>query len=287
MIRARATRHGRGVAGVIAVAALAALAFGGQLVPSTTSGYVAQVTNSTDTAATAVNFTCVGALAVDAASALFSYRLNETSGATSATDFASGSRPGTYVGSMTTNTATTPACPRDPGGAYVLDGTTSYVSMSQSQSNPTTFSLEVWFKTTATSGKLIGFGNAATGSSSNYDRHLYVTSAGKISFGTYNGATKIITSPTALNNGAWHQAVATFSASTGMILYIDGAKVAFNASFTVAQGYSGFWRIGYDNLNGWGDTAAPYFFNGSMRFAAVYTTVLTQTQVTNHYVAGR
>jgi hypothetical protein len=273
--------------GLAVIAGLAALTFGALAVPSTSSGYIATVKNSTDTAATAVNFTCAGALAVDQASALFSYRLNEASGATSATDYASGSRPGTYVGTMTSTTAPAPACPRDAGGAYVLNGSTSYVSMSQSQVNPTTFSLEVWFKTTVAGGKLIGFGNVATGVSSIYDRHLYLTTAGKVAFGTYNGVNQIVTSPTSYNDGAWHQAVATFSAGTGMILYVDGAKVASNAAFVTAQNFTGYWRIGYDNLNGWGSTAPPYFFSGSMRFAAVYTTVLTQPQVTNHYVAGR
>ncbi len=275
------------VAGLAVVAGLAALALGALAVPSTSSGYTARVTNSTDTAATAVNFTCAGALAVDQASALFSYRLDETSGAASAVDYASGSRPGSYVGTMTSTTATRPACPRDPGGAYVLDGTSSYVSMGQARPNPTTFSLEVWFKTTTAGGRLIGFGNAATGASGNYDRHLFVTTSGKISFGTYNGVTQIVTSPTAYNDGAWHQAVATFSAATGMILYLDGVRVASNAAFVTPQNYTGYWRIGYDNLNGWSGAAAPYYFKGSMRFAAVYTTVLTQAQVTNHYAAGR
>ncbi len=280
------TRQRRSI-GILAIAGVLAVGLLAQLVPATSSAYVARVTNSANSAATAVNFTCSGALAVDKASALFSYRLNEASGAASAIDYASGSRPGTYVGSMTSTTATTPACPRDPGGSYVLNGSTSYLYMSGAQADPTTFSLEVWFKTTVAGGKLIGFGNAQTGASTQYDRHLYLTTAGQIAFGTYNGGTQIVTSPAAYNTGAWHQAVATMSAGTGMILYVDGVRVASNPAFTTPENHTGYWRIGYDNLNGWTGAGTPYFFTGSMRFAAVYTTVLSQTQVTNHYAAGR
>lgn len=33
--------------------------------------------------------------------------------------------------------------------------------------------------------------------------------------------------------------------------------------------------------------ASNYYFTGSMRYAAVYSTVLTAQQVSNHYAAGQ
>ena len=46
---------------------------------------------------------------------------------------------------------------------------------------PNTFTTEAWIKTTTTSGgKIIGFGNAITGESSSYDRHVYMDNGGHL-----------------------------------------------------------------------------------------------------------
>ncbi|ROQ39543.1 concanavalin A-like lectin/glucanase superfamily protein [Frondihabitans sp. PhB188] len=275
------------VAAIVGALAAATLALSAALVPGSSAGFIASVKNSTDTAATAPFFTCAGALANDSAPALFVLPLNEASNATTATDTDSGAYPGTYRGSMTTSTSTPQACSRDTGGAYVLNGSTSYVSTATSFANPQTFSEEIWFKTTTAGGKLIGFGSSQTGASGSYDRHLYVDTTGKLVFGTYNGATKTITSTAAVNDGAWHQAVGTFSTAAGMSLYLDGTLVASNSTYTVAQNFTGYWRIGYDSLSGWPNAAANGFFTGSLRFASVYTAVLTPAQVAQHWNAGR
>ncbi|WP_161580478.1 LamG-like jellyroll fold domain-containing protein [Subtercola vilae] len=210
-----------------------------------------------------------------------------TAATTVTTDFSGNSGAGTYQGSMTSGpTPTASGCPRDPGGAYNLDGTTSYVSTPIQITNPQIFTVEVWFKTTVGSGKLIGFGNAQTGSSGQYDRHIFVATTGQLIFGTYNGTNHVITSPSAYTDGQWHQAVATLSGA-GMALYVDGKIVATDPATTTAENHAGYWRIGYDNLNGWASTGTNYYFTGSMRFAAVYTTALTATQISTHYAAGQ
>lgn len=71
-----------------------------------------------------------------------------------------------------------------------------------------------------------------------------------------------------------------------MILYLDGRKVAGDPATTTAVPYAGYWRIGYGNLSGWPTPPANYFFHGSLRFAAVYGTSLTPTEITDHYHAG-
>ncbi|NKF34203.1 LamG domain-containing protein, partial [Pseudomonas sp. BGM005] len=76
--------------------------------------------------------------------------------------------------------------------------------------NPAVYSTEAWFKTTTNSGgKIIGFGNGATGNSSSYDRHVYMTDAGRLVFGTWTGQTNTITTDGTYNNGQWHHVVAT------------------------------------------------------------------------------
>jgi len=272
------------VTAIAAAVGIALFAFG---VPGSSAAYIAKIANSTDSAATAPFFTCAAALANDKPSALLYLPLNEASNATTATDTATGAYPGTYQGAMTSQATAPLACSRDTGGAYVLNGTTSYVSTATSFANPQTFSEEIWFKTTVAGGRLIGFGSSQTGSSGSYDRHLYINTLGQLVFGTYNAATKTINSTAAVNNGAWHQAVGTFSASSGMSLYLDGALVASNSTYTVAQSYTGYWRVGYDSLSGWPSAPASTYFNGSLRFASVYTTVLSATQVQQHYNAGR
>lgn len=283
----RATDIPRVVLAAVAAVAMVMLCLVAEATPSTTSGYLATINNTSNNAATAQYFSCTAAEAADKASAIFQYYLNEASGSTTAVDSSSGADTGTYQGSMTSSTATPLACLRDTGGAYVLNGTTSYISTSKQFTNPTTFSEEVWFKTTVAGGKLMGWGNAQTGTSSQYDRHLYIETTGKLDFGTYSGGTHVISSPTVVNDGKWHQAVGTMSAATGMKLYLDGALVASNAAFTTPENDTGYWRVGYDNLNGWQNAGSQYFFNGQLRYASVYSIVLSPTQVLNHYAAGQ
>ncbi len=286
-IRAVRVVRAGALATVVAVLAVAALAAVAGTTPLAMAGFTASVNNGTNTVATAQYFTCTAAAAADKGTALFQYPLSEASASTSATDTSGNAATGTYRGAMTTASTPPLACSRDAGGAYVLNGTTSYLTTPTKYVNPTTFSEEVWFKTSTAAGKLIGFGASQTGSSSQYDRHVYISTTGQLVFGTYNGGIQILTSPSAYTDGAWHQMAATMSPTTGMRLYVDGALVASNAAYTAPENYSGYWRIGYDNTNAWSNNGTNYFFNGSLRYAAVYSSVLTAQQVQNHYVAGR
>jgi hypothetical protein len=150
-----------------------------------------------------------------------------------------------------------------------------------------TFTAEIWFRTTTNrGGRLIGFGLARTGASSQYDRHLYMTDAGRIVFGVYHGGFQTLTSTDAYNDGDWHQAVGQVG-SGGMKLYVDGQLLATNAAITVAESYSGWWRVGYDNLGGWPDEPTSDFFAGTVDEAAVFSSALSQAQVLASYRAGR
>lgn len=206
-----------------------------------------------------------------------------------------GSNTGTYQGTHSNDTSTPIACPNDtPLRAYAPNGSTDYVSTSTvTTSPPTTFSTVIWFKTTAPGGYLIGFGANATGGSGAYDRHLYVTSAGKIAFGTYNGGYQMVTSPQVYNDGVWHMAAGTMSPSGGMTLYVDGRSVGTNPAYTAAQAYNGYWRIGYHNIGvNWpGSPAAATpatttYFAGSLRYAAAYATEFSPEEIAGEYRSG-
>jgi len=104
--------------------------------------------------------------------------------------------------------------------AYSFNGSTQYMSTSTSYTNPGDFSMSIWFKTSSlTGGKLIGFGNAQTGSSANYDRHIYMNNAGQIYFGVYPNYVATVNSSSSYNDNEWHLVTATMSSTTGMGLY--------------------------------------------------------------------
>jgi hypothetical protein len=230
----------------------------------------------------------------------FLWPLNETSGST-ANDASSHKFNGTYEPGTTQGAAG----PFTGQNATAFDGSSGYVVSAGQVTNPQTYSIELWFKTTTnTGGKLAGFGNCqssaqsgcpSSGLSTSYDRHVYMMNDGQIVYGVWTGQTQTIETPNVYNDGQWHYLVATLSAS-GMALYIDGQLAGTNAT-TSAQGYNGYWRFGGDNLNGWNldpwgsnsqGTTEPnsYFFNGSMADVAVYPTALSAAQVAAHYAAA-
>ena len=148
---------------------------------------------------------------------------------------------------------------------------------------PDVFSLETWFRTTTTSGgKLVGFGNANTGTSTNYDRHIYMEPDGRITFGVYNNGSYTTTSPSPLNDGQWHQAVGTMG-PTGLSLYIDGKRVGSNGGTSIGQPYSGYWRVGGDSP--WSGNA---YFAGDIDDVAIYPSTISVATVQSHYTkSGR
>ncbi len=183
-----------------------------------------------------------------------------------------------------------------PDTATGFDGKAGLVTSANQVTNPQTFSVEAWFKTsTNTGGKLVGFGNAQTGMSSSYDRQVYMMNDGQLVFGVYSGGVQTIETPNVFNDGQWHHVVATLGPA-GMALYVDG-QLTGTKSVTSAQGYDGYWRVGGDNLNGWNldpwgsnsqGTTEPnsFYFQGSVADVAVFPNALSAAQIAAHYAAN-
>ena len=213
--------------------------------------------------------------AVYAQSPTLFYRLGDSAGPI-ALDSSTSVSPGDYSGGVSLGQSGALVGVKD--SAATFDGNSGLLASHGSYVNPTTYSLEAWFNTTtASGGKLVGFGDKATGLSGNYDRHVYMQNDGRLVFGTYTGVTNVITTPAAYNDGKWHSVVATQSVD-GMVLYVDGQQVGTNPQ-TGAQNYTGYWRIGGDTT--WGSTS-PYFA-GTLDEVAVYPAALTAAQVSRHY----
>jgi PKD repeat protein len=211
----------------------------------------------------------------------FYWRLGESSG-TLAKDVTSNEADGLYSGGVTFGTAGAIAGTADK--AVTLNGSDGAVATSDLISNPTVYSQELWFKTAAgyaAGGKLIGFGNAQTGLSGAYDRHVYMFDDGRLRFGVWSGAADVADTTKSYNDGNWHQLVATQGAD-GMKLYVDGTLEASNPQ-TAAAAYDGYWRVGGDNT--WGGNSSNYFA-GAIDEVAVYSTVLDANTIQAHYQVG-
>jgi PKD repeat protein len=216
--------------------------------------------------------------AVYASEPFLYWRLGETTGTVAADASAAGS-PGGYRGTPTRGVPG--VLDEIPDTAVRFGSADAIVSSAGAWSNPTVYSQEAWFKTTTTSGgKIMGFGNRQTGTSTSYDRHVYMQDDGKVVFGTWTGQTNVITSPVAYNDGLWHHVVASQGAD-GMKLYLDGALVGTNPQ-TGAEDYTGYWRVGGDTT--WG-SSSPWF-DGVIDEYAVYDIALSPATISQHYVLG-
>lgn len=268
---------------------LAALALVLVTVPGAEGAFTAKITNDTDTTATRVGCTA-WAQGSPVGSAYFAYPLGESATATlggTATDVSTQANNGSYstVG-VTGGQTNTGACARDKYSAALLNGLTGAIYGPTTATNPVYFTEEIWFNTsTITGGMMIGFGNSQQGLSGTYDRHIYMSNSGQVVFGCYPGAVQTAVSTKSYNDGNWHFAAATQS-STGMVLYVDGQQVATNST-TTNQQFSGYWRIGYDNMANWGSTTpTSNYFQGYLAWASVYNTPLTAAQIAAQYAAG-
>lgn len=271
--------------------AAAALLVASISVPNAESSLTAPLTNTVNTIATSGIFpnTCSSVVGASGAAAYLAYPFNETGGTTAA-DVSGNGRSGSYTSGGVTYGAAGP-CPRDGGKAITLDGSSGYVSGPTTTVNPSIFSIEIWFKTTVGGGKLIGLGDQRTGlSTTHFDRQLYMSNTGTVTFGVYVLGYITITSPSAYKDGNWHDVIATLAPAldpnAGIHLYVDGAQVASNILVFGADNFNGYWRIGFDNLTGWPNAPTDFYFTGSLAFASTYTYALSPAQVLAQYNAG-
>jgi signal peptidase I len=285
---------------LVVVAAVVAVSF--VLQAGTQSAYVSSIKNSTDTAGTRTWFTCRNAESSATTPAYLAWALG-TSGTTTETDLSTNGRTGAYM--ATTATTASVGCVRDTAKSVTFNGLSQclYENANYATTNyhPDTFSLEAWFNTgTKSSAVIIGFGASRNSvNETNWDRHIYLDKDGRIVFGVYPNAVKIVYTKagTSYADSKWHHVVATLS-SAGQTLYVDGQWVMTDATVTSAEQVSGYWKVGCGNLDNWrnaatdegGSTALDYtgpkYFTGQIQYAAVYSTPLTAAQVMEHYLAG-
>jgi hypothetical protein len=176
------------------------------------------------------------------------------------------------------------------GTSASFPGTTgSSIYTTTAYNDPSSFSTSFWFKT-STSGAIAGATNVQSSlGAANYDRQLWIDSAGHLVFGLYSpnvsGSYSEVTSPGVYDNGVWHQVVATYGAA-GQDLYVDGTLVASSAAGISGQNYVFYWHLGFAQTTSWADGSVAQYFTGSLAQAALYLSQLTQSQVTALYGAA-
>jgi alpha-tubulin suppressor-like RCC1 family protein/chitodextrinase len=169
------------------------------------------------------------------------------------------------------------------GNAIHLNGVNQYLSTANQQTNPQEFTMALWFRTSQAGGVIMDFSDSHYGASVNADRILYINNAGCLVFGVWNGSAVTIVSPEVVNTNTWHHAAAVIS-GMGMELYLDGIRVAQNASVTTAQNVNGWWHLGYDTMTRWPAPGAD-FFNGDLDEVVVYNRAM-QTDEVSALIAG-
>jgi hypothetical protein len=155
----------------------------------------------------------------------------------------------------------------------------------QAVAAPSAYSIELWFRTTATTRSyLAGFeddrdaGYSLLGSDA--DRSVTMEPTGRLTFGSWPWQSTSITTPRAYNDGAWHHLVVTSTNARATTIYVDGTAVAAGTTSTVGS-YTGFWRVGQGSI-GWLNTPA---FTGDLDNVAIYHSPLPAARVAAHWAA--
>lgn len=215
------------------------------------------------------------------------YRLDEASGP-SAADSSGRGRTGTYTSISAFRQSG--ALPNNPGFAVTLNRSSGrMVAGGTGLTDPTTFSVELWFKTTTSvGGKLIGFESSRNQTSTYFDREAFMRTDGRVVYVGGASTTKLLVSPTALNNGAWHHLVVTAVPSGSnevTAMYVDGSLVASGNTAKASVAYTGWWRVGYGRVPVGSGYPSSGNFTGTVDDAAMYTTQLSAARVAAHYAA--
>ncbi|MFE2064059.1 LamG-like jellyroll fold domain-containing protein [Streptomyces sp. NPDC059467] len=148
---------------------------------------------------------------------------------------------------------------------------------------------EMWFKTSTPKAVLLGFQNAAVGSTpTSWHPVLNIDGSGKLRgefYLTGGGAATPIISPAAVTDGAWHHVVLSANGTT-QTLYLDGVSVGELQGTMVDQADS-YAYVG----GGWGSSSwmglaqSTYYLDGQVDEVALYRSALSADQVSSHYRA--
>jgi hypothetical protein len=203
------------------------------------------------------------------------YRFEETSG-TTAKDTTANSNDGTYTNGVLINQ---PGA-TDLGRAARFDGIDDFVSTPRTVS--TSFTLELWINTTASSlaGTQAYEGNGLLWSDVGGPANDFAVAMlnNGLSFFTGNPDTTV-TSGTAINDGRWHHLVATRTQGGIVEIFVDGISQGTTTTNNSPLDGNPFIMIGGNVLDG-------RYFAGLIDEVAYYPTVLPLNRIRAHFQVG-
>lgn len=186
------------------------------------------------------------------------------------------------------------------GGAIKFDGSNDYVSINSyfgSGFYPwvTSFSVNLWFKTTTSGGTIFGQQNTlAPSSATKYVPAIYINSNGKLVTSCFSGSSvnDVQTSSSVVADGLWHNVVVTYSAVTAVAFsgtgdyttYLDGVSLGTVTKTQIAyNSYQYYYNLGGGKSFGWPGSNGDYF-NGSLGYFSFYVyRTLTSSEVLENY----
>ena len=212
--------------------------------------------------------------AVIADGAVGYWRLGEASG-TVAVDEIGAAHNGIYEGSPTLGA--TGLITGDLNTAATFAGANDVaITVSTTILLASDFSLECWIKTNNAGLNTLVFGTYSGTSNSGHGIGIYLTNV----FVAFDGVGAFIVSTPSIADNAKHHLCCTFTGVSPNVtgrVYFDGALVGTSASRSITAG--GVLTIASYAGAGGG-------FSGTMDECAIYNSVLTPTQILNHYNLG-
>ena len=203
------------------------------------------------------------------------YRFEETSG-TTAKDTTLNANDGTYVNGVLINQASAP----NLGKAARFDGINDYVSTPRTVS--TSFTLELWIKTTATSltGTDAYEGNGLLWSDVGGPANDFVMAMLNNGLSFFTGNPDVsVTSAIAINDGRWHHLVATRTQGANIEIFVDGISRGTTTTNNNPLDANPSIMIG-------GNVLDSRYFSGLIDEVAYYPTVLSVARIRAHFQAG-
>lgn len=211
-------------------------------------------------------------------------RLGEASGSTAA-DSSGNSHPGIYANSPTLGVAG--LLNGDSDTAVTFNGS-QFVSVSNSShwaDVTTTYSIEVWFKTSASVSSVPVLCAQYDNSVSGPVWQLLLTTSGAIQFNTFIGTNTgnniLTTSVSGLNDGQPHHALVALDASS-IAVYADGVSRASTASVASHNGANGNALSLAERIF----LSSEHRYNGTLDEFAFYGAALSSARAAAHFNAG-
>ena len=161
-------------------------------------------------------------------------------------------------------------------GAASFNGSSSLISIpgSSSISQQNNFTLSFWVKPSG----FVAYGTVLT-LFSDYRNYVDIRTNGIL---TFNATGSSVNTPSSsITDGVWQHIAITKSSTAGTVIYVNGTSVVTDASDT--GNASDFTAYSYPNYLGAFITGPAYFFPGSLDQIRIFSSVLTQSQVTELY----